>query len=609
MIAKPKTAVLNFHYSLVDFLKSIFCGGIKEQHDIEEQRKIIMINIISYVGLINLLLLGYSAYRNNNMVLGIFDHSVALVLLFLIIYLRKSGNYLVVSSVGASVVGMLFFYLFTSHGVDNTGHLWYYTFPLITFFLLGLRKGFLLTAILFIAALAYMISTDLASPTAAFGLQFGLRFSASFIVVTTYAYLFEKTRRATQNTISKKNAALEENIQKLKKTEQELRENEEKYRNLVERANDGIAMIQGSKLRYFNPKLLELSEYSPEELQDSDIAKYFDPSQLANMTEKYRKRMAGEPVPSIYESILVNKSGKKINVELNAGIIQINGKKHDLVIVRDISNRKKVEQALQESKEAADRANRAKSEFLANMSHELRTPLNHIIGFTELVVDKHFGELNKEQEEYLRDTLESSRHLLSLINDILDLSKVESGKLELQYETVDLLRIMKNSLNMVKEKAMKHGLHIQTDIKDLPQHIDADERKMKQVLYNLLSNAVKFTPDGGDVSLHAGLLDSVEAKAFMERAGVTNKSLENGNDYIWMSVRDSGIGIEKENLSKVFDAFKQVDSAETRKYQGTGLGLSLTKKLIELHGGCIWADSDGKDCGSAFNIIIPCRKV
>src|SRR5208283_2331187 len=154
-----------------------------------------------------------------------------------------------------------------------------------------------------------------------------------------------------------------------------------------------------------------------------------------------------------------------------------------------------------EQKAEAETASRAKSEFLANMSHELRTPLNHIIGFTELVADKQCGDLNEKQGEYLNDALQGSRHLLSLINDILDLSKVEAGKLELEAAEIHLRMLLEGSLSMVKEKAMKHGIRLSSDINGIPEAVQADERKLKQILYNLLSNAVKFTPDGGSVVL------------------------------------------------------------------------------------------------------------
>ena len=156
----------------------------------------------------------------------------------------------------------------------------------------------------------------------------------------------------------------------------------------------------------------------------------------------------------------------------------------------------------------ARESDRMKSEFLANMSHELRTPLNHIIGFTELVADKKFGDLNEVQEEYLNDALHSSKHLLSLINDVLDLSKVDAGKLELQLSDVNLKMILENSCIMIKEKVMKHRIQLSTQIDGIPETITADERRLKQILYNLLSNAVKFTPDGGEIRLTADLAGS-----------------------------------------------------------------------------------------------------
>ncbi|WP_321418230.1 ATP-binding protein [uncultured Desulfobacter sp.] len=237
---------------------------------------------------------------------------------------------------------------------------------------------------------------------------------------------------------------------------------------------------------------------------------------------------------------------------------------------------------------AAENANRAKSEFLANMSHELRTPLNHIIGFTELVVDKSFGELNDVQEEYLGDVLTSSKHLLSLINDILDLSKVEAGKMELEASEADLKSLLQNSLVMVKEKSIKHGVKMTTDIDDVPDTVSIDERKIKQVIYNLLSNAVKFTPEGGHIHISAKLVSE-------------NKL----NDAVEIGVKDSGIGLKKEDLKRIFDHFEQVENSASRKFQGTGLGLALTKQLVELHNGRIWAESEGEGKGSTFWIIIP----
>jgi signal transduction histidine kinase len=267
-------------------------------------------------------------------------------------------------------------------------------------------------------------------------------------------------------------------------------------------------------------------------------------------------------------------------------------------------------------REAAEEANRAKSEFLANMSHELRTPLNHIIGFTELIVDGHFGELTEAQAEFLRDVLASSRHLLSLINDILDLSKVEAGKLELILSDVQLQSLMESSVTLIKEKTLKHGIQISIDADEAPERILGDERKLKQILYNLLSNAAKFTPDGGNIivnvreinghvrpGLRRGDSESVQVVEDPPHSEYTD--LLEKKKCVEFSVVDSGIGIALEDQARIFKPFEQVENSTSRKFQGTGLGLSLTKELVELHGGKIYVESEGLGKGSTFSFIIP----
>jgi signal transduction histidine kinase len=246
-----------------------------------------------------------------------------------------------------------------------------------------------------------------------------------------------------------------------------------------------------------------------------------------------------------------------------------------------------------------------KSEFLANMSHEFRTPLNHIIGFTEIVVDKKYGDLNDKQEKYLENVLQSSQHLLSLINDILDLSKVEAGKLTLELTDVNVKSLLQNSMIMIKEKAIKHGLQLLLNTDTIPETIRADDRKLKQILYNLLSNAVKFTPDGGKINLSAEKIKRYELE-LPEMTRPTARNLPDATDnFIKVTVSDTGIGIEPENLIRIFNPFDQVENDAGRKYQGTGLGLSLSKNLVELHGGIIWAESEGENQGSKFSFVIP----
>lgn len=246
---------------------------------------------------------------------------------------------------------------------------------------------------------------------------------------------------------------------------------------------------------------------------------------------------------------------------------------------------------------AAEYANKAKSEFLANMSHELRTPLNHIIGFTELVLDKNFGDLNDTQEEYLGDVHHSSNHLLSLINDILDLSKIEAGKLEYSPTEVNMKVLLENSINMFAEKALKNSIRLELNMNGVKEKTSADERKLKQIIYNLISNAVKFTYTGGSVTVNVSNYQLNENTKL-------SKTINDGRAILF-SVSDTGIGLKRKDLDRIFDSFEQVDNAASRKYQGTGLGLSLTKQLVELHGGKIWAESDGEGKGATFFFCIP----
>ena len=272
-----------------------------------------------------------------------------------------------------------------------------------------------------------------------------------------------------------------------------------------------------------------------------------------------------------------------------------------------------------EAQYAAETASRSKSDFLANMSHELRTPLNHIIGFTEIVVDQHFGELNETQAEYLGDVLKSSQHLLALINDLLDLSKIEAGRMEINPTSFHPKEVLQDCMRMIESEAEQNRINLNLNAGQLNGSIVADLSKFKQILYNLLSNAVKFTPDGGKIQLIAKMTEEFTIRRGRrwndpdEMRIVRDSDGDNGQDIeqtangkcLCISVIDNGIGVPPEDQERIFDRFEQLENDSNSVVKGTGLGLALTKSLVEQHGGKIWMESQGEGKGSMFTFLLP----
>ncbi len=379
-----------------------------------------------------------------------------------------------------------------------------------------------------------------------------------------------------------------------------LRESEEKYRTLVENAKDGIIILQDQRFVFANPSLLAMAGSSREELFGQPFVQYVAEEEVAKLENLYAKRMKGMDSESMYETVFKTKSGERIHAEVNAALIHFQGKPADLVIIRNINERKKAEAEIRKLNESLElrvvertrelaaanerlvELDRMKSLFLASMSHELRTPLNSILGFTGLLLIGMSGPLSEEQTKQLTMVQNSGKHLLDLINEILDISKIESGKVDLTIESFPIAALANETLTAVGPLANAKGLTLAAE---MPEGLilQSDRRRVKQVMMNLLGNAIKFS-DRGCIRIEAGA---------------------RGDD-LAVSISDQGIGIRKEDLAKLFEAFRQVDMTSTKAYEGTGLGLYLSKKLLTLLRGSIAVESEhGR--GSRFSFILPMK--
>ncbi len=384
-----------------------------------------------------------------------------------------------------------------------------------------------------------------------------------------------------------------------------IREHASIQKDLIERAGDGIVMIQDGLIIQANRRVLEFSGCEREQVLGKPFSGFIPPEELPKVGEYYSRRIRGEPAPVVYETKLLHSSGHHIDVEISGGIVPMQGGVADLVLIRDITERKRSEArllhnaaeleranhqlqaAIARSSEMAMRAeaaNRAKTNFLANMSHELRTPLTTIMGMTELLQDGAFGPIVPRQAEGLGVIDGSSQHLLDLINDILDIAKLESGRVELERKPVEIRSLCRTCLDFVQEAANSKGVSLSLDCAGAPQKFWADGRRLRQILINLLGNAVKFTPEGGS-------------------AGLVASSMSGGQGVIF-TVWDTGVGIAKDKLEHIFQPFEQLDNLGTQRPGGTGLGLALVRRFVQLHGGTIAVRSDLGQ-GSHFMVSIP----
>ncbi|MCD4822642.1 MAG: PAS domain S-box protein [Methanococcoides sp.] len=378
------------------------------------------------------------------------------------------------------------------------------------------------------------------------------------------------------------------------RAEEELRTMEQYFRAAFE--NSGVAIIiadaPDGNIQYINDSVWDFRGKTNARLTGITIEEY-----ICSWKEFYPdgRQYKGEEMP-LARSIISGEVvvGEEVIVRLDDGserwalansapIKDENDEIYAAIVAFvDVTERKKAEVIMLEAKTIAEDINIEKSKFLANMSHELRTPLNAVIGFSEMLASKNFGELNEKQERYVNNISSSGSHLLNLINDILDLSKIEAGKMNFHYKYFKAKSTFNEIESILASISLKKQIHIITNIAPEIDEICADPNKFRQIIYNLLSNALKFTPENGNITINASL----------------------NVDMIKISVTDTGIGISEEDQKRLFKPFVQIDSSSSREFQGTGLGLSLVKKFIQMHKGTIWLESEvGK--GTTFYFEIP----
>ena len=407
----------------------------------------------------------------------------------------------------------------------------------------------------------------------------------------------------TDNTARKK-VEEEQNL-----LDQRLHDQQFYTRSLLEASSDGLVMTDPKGMvTDVNRQMELLTGCTRDELIGAPIKNFFKDPQRAEAG--FKLALAQKKLTN-YELTVCDREGGETVVSYNATTFYDRERRLQGVfaVARDVTELKRFEHTLQEKNVELEHATRMKSEFLATMSHELRSPLNAIIGFSEALKDGLIGELSAPQTDYIGDIFNSGQHLLSLINDILDLSKIEAGKMTLELDPVDIKSLLSNSLSIIKEKASAHRIQVQVETAEDLGVPRLDLRKTKQIVYNLLSNAVKFTPEGGRATLRARRVPRSAVGALSDSWPVHSFPLAESDyqEFLEISVKDSGIGISVDNMSKLFQPFSQIDGTLARKYGGTGLGLAMVKQMAELHGGAV-AVASAVNQGSIFAVWLPLRE-
>jgi PAS domain S-box-containing protein len=565
--------------------------------NVEQTRRVYLPRLTSIIMIITLISLGINVFIKGNYSLGVLDFVLASILIGNILHGRRYERYTFNINLGVSLTAMLFVYMFLTGGIHGTGFVWYYTFPLVAFSLLGSKRGAVATVLILLPAIGLFLIKNPPAFLVTYTFDLKIRFIVSFFVVFALSYLFEYSREKNreelqrahdglEKQVAERTSAMQEAIQSLQKeigerrrVEEALRESEERYRTILENIEDGYYELDlAGNFTFFNDSICRIFGYPKEELMGMNNRQYTDEENAKKAFRAYNKvYKTGEPGRACgYE--IIRKDGAKRHIEASVSLLRDSSGKPTGFrgISRDVTDRKRAEEALREKTEELARSNRDLEQFAYVASHDLREPLRMVTSYVQLLARRYKGKLDSNADEFIGFAQDGATRMWNLINDLLTYSRV--GMRGNQLEPTDCEKVLSLSLNNLEVAVEENGALVTHDA--LPT-VMADNSQLVQLFQNLIENAIKFRGK--------------------EPPRVHVSASRNGNGWIF-SVRDNGIGIAPEYAERIFIIFQRLHGRE--EYPGTGIGLALCQKIVERHGGQIWVESEvGKGATFYFSLL------
>ncbi|GBD90459.1 autoinducer 2 sensor kinase/phosphatase LuxQ [bacterium BMS3Abin04] len=601
------------HY--IQVLEKYFLDvGTSGNYNSETSMRMKMLYIITSFAIINLFVLGIDSFLKNEIFLGTLDHTALLILLLSLYYLKKSENYFLATYIGISVIGMLFLFLLVTGGDNNSGHLWLFTFPLFTFFLLGSKKGAVVNLVMLMMTILFFQFGYLIKGSVTYSVGFIFRFIASYLVILVYSFTFEELKKRTQKSLIKQKENLEITILELqvrklelkklkdelefkveertkqlsneiearKKDQELIAESEHRFRSLFENSPIGMYVTApDGKIIMINDALVEMLGYSSKEKLLSFNADSQD-NYIDFDREKFKEEMETKGKVIGLKSAWKKRNGKPIYIKENA--VAYRDKSGKLLYyqgtLEDITKHHEFNEALIKAKENAEKSDQLKSQFLAQISHEIRTPVNSILSFTNLLYEEISDLGNQDFLESFDMIERGGRRLIRTVDLVLNMAELQTKSYKPNIQELNLEEeILSSILRDYKHDAKMKGLELKfSNTSKSSGYVLGDEYTLIQIFVNLIDNAIKFTHDG-EISVN----------------------MYDGENTLLVDVKDTGIGISEEYKKNLFKPFCQEEMGYTRSFDGNGLGLSVVKKCCEINNAYLSFQSK-KNRGTTFTV-------